>query len=270
MKILLNCLIILFAVMNVHAQHFYVRAGMGAAISTASSTFYSDNYNLGGEITDTKVIIKGYGSGIPVSASIGYNFKKNVCIDLGINYFNGFKIKYETIYPNLQIENKTMVKMYSLVPALTYSIKSKKFEPYVRLGMIIGVITQVKYDMYGRLSNYYNHVDAKADDYGGIPVGCQVALGTDLVINRFFSFFLETRMDAISYSPEHGKLSEYKYDDKDHMWEFTTKEKKVNYVNFIDYTEDIPDDQPDQQLKFTVPLNNLALIIGIKYKLSKT
>jgi hypothetical protein len=269
MKKLVTCYIILFAGMNVHAQCFYVRTGLGAAISTAPTSFYTDDYDIYGSLSDTKVIMKGYGTGIPVSVSIGYNFRKYFGFDLGFNYFNGIKVKSETIYPDLHLDNKTMAIMYSIVPALTFNILLKKVEPYARFGMIIGVKTQVKYEMHGELSSNYSHIDGKTEDYGGTPVGCQVALGTDVILNRFISFFLEARMDAITYSPEHGKLYEFKFNNEDHLWEFTTKEKKVNYVNSIDYNKEIPDDSPDQRLKFTVPLNNLALLIGIKFYLFK-
>jgi hypothetical protein len=97
----------------------------------------------------------------------------------------------------------------------------------------------------------------------------QAAMGTDIVLGDKLSLFAEIQVDGISYAPKHGKYTKYDVNGTDQLENMTTKEKEVDYVTDIDYGEDIPDDQPDKQLRNNYPLTNVGLILGLKIKIGQ-
>jgi hypothetical protein len=266
-RILLICL--LFIGMSVQAQKFYVRAGLGAAVSTAAYITYEVNFtsNDNNKITTKKA---GLGTGLPFVLAAGYKLNENFGFEFGIDYFYGFSAKSKTVSPTYSYESKWHGQMLSLVPAFVMTFPVDKFHPYARLGLKLGVMNSVVYNDHEVRTSYPEKatetvIDSKSKDYGGIAIGVQAALGTDYAINDKVSIFGEIQVDGISYSPKHGKYLEYSQDGVDQMGSRTVKDNKWDYLKEIDGSTTIPDDQPDKKTRINYYFGNVGLVIGVKF-----
>jgi hypothetical protein len=268
-KLLLMCL--LLTGLSIQAQKIYVRAGLGAALSTSAVYLGNTDYSSNNETAEASK--KGFGTGLPFVLAAGYKIHENIKIELGVNYFYGFNLKYEYTSSNAKYSYKMNAQMLSLVPAFIFNLPLEKFQPYARLGLKIGIlnrlITEENAEFTGELKTFADTRDYILRDYGGIPVGVQAAIGTEIVLSDKFSFFGEIQVDGISYAPAHGKYTKYEENGADQLGNMTTKEKEVDYVTDIDYNENIPDDQPDKEIKTNYPLNNVGIVIGVKINIGQ-
>jgi hypothetical protein len=177
-------------------------------------------------------------------------------------------MKFSDVTTYSKYEGKWSAQMLSLVPALIITLPLEKFQPYARLGLKIGILNRLIAEEYQEISGEYkmfaNTHDYKLRDYGGVPIGVQAAVGTDIKLGEKLSFFGEIQVDGISYAPTHGKYIKYETNGVDQLGNMTTKEKEFDYVTEINNNDETPDDQPDKQLKTNYPLNNVGLVIGIK------
>ena len=263
--------VLLLSGLSVQAQKLYIRAGIGAAITT--SAYFIGDWNSTGNSNTAEVKKKGLGTGLPFVLAAGYQVHENILIELGVDYFYGFKVKYNDYTTYAKYEDNFKAQMLSIVPALVFTIPLEKFQPYARLGLKIGVLNRIiseeHAELTGELKTFAETRDYKTRDYGGIPIGVQAAMGTDIVLGDKLSLFAEIQIDGISYAPKHGKYTKYDVNGTDQLENMTTKEKEVDYVTDIDYGEDIPDDQPDKQLRNNYPLTNVGLILGLKIKIGQ-
>jgi len=268
---------LLFTGMSIQAQKIYFRGGFGAAVSTAADISYhltgiSDSTSWTAQTLATKKA--GVGTGLPFVIAAGYKLSDNFSAELGIDYFYGFNVAVKDIFYYSPIESKGRGQMLSLVPAFVLTFPIEKFHPYARLGLKIGVLNSVVYNIhetYTYITQNENTItvdlESKSKDYGGIAIGVQAALGTDYALNEKISLFGEIQVDGISYSPKHGKYLEYSENGADQMGNMTEKQKKWNYLKDIDYNKSIPDDQPWEKPRLNYRFGNVGLIVGVKFNL---
>ena len=268
-KLLLVCL--LLAGLSIQAQKFYVRAGIGAALST--SAYFVGDYTNSDNTNAATAKKKGLGTGLPFVLAAGYKIHENFKIELGVDYFYGFKLKYKDVSLWAKNEGNFSAQMLSLVPALIFTLPLEKFQPYARLGLKIGILNRIISEEHseftGEGKTFADTRDYTNRDYGGVPFGIQAAFGTDIVLNSTLSLFGEIQVDGISYAPTHGKYTKYEENGADQLGNMTTNEKEVDYVTDIDYNENIPDDQPDKELKTNYPLNNVGIVIGVRINIGQ-
>jgi hypothetical protein len=211
------------------------------------------------------------GTGVPIVLAAGYNFNSNFGIEVGIDYLAGFSQKNKHETPDFSIIGKQWGQMLSLVPALFITFPSGKFSPYARLGLKLGIFNRVILENEAAaISSQLDDVTMKSKDYGGVAIGVQAAVGTDYNLNDRISIFGEIQLDGISYSPAHGKFTVYNVGGVDRLDDMTTREKTWNYVKEIDYTSNIPSDQPDERLMGNNHFGNVGFILGIKFRFSNT
>jgi hypothetical protein len=258
---------LLFIGMNLHAQKIYVRAGLGAVVSTSAEiVLESNSSSTSSTLTSKKA---GLGTGLPFVLAPGYKFNEHFGIELGINYFYGFTIKEKDESSYSSSEKKSHGQMLSLVPAFIMTFSVDKIHPYARMGLILGVMNSVVYKNHETSTPSVKatamEIDSKSKDYGGIAIGAQAALGTDYAISDKISLFGEIQVDGISYTPKHGKYLEYSQNGVDVMGDRTVKQNKWDYRKEIDFTQAMPDDQPDQVARVNHRFGNVGLVIGVKY-----
>ena len=257
---------LLFIGMNMQAQKIYIRAGLGAAVSTSADIVREFNYSSTSNTMTSKKA--GLGTGLPFVLAPGYKFNDHFGVELGINYFYGFTIK-EKNEGYSSSEKKFHGQMLSLVPAFIMTFAVDKIHPYARLGLILGVMNSVIYKNHETSSPELKaatmEIDSKSKDYGGIAIGAQAALGTDYAISDKISLFGEIQVDGVSYAPKHGKYLEYSQNGVDVMGDRTVKQNKWDYKKEIDFTQTMPDDQPDQNPRVNHRFGNVGLIVGVKF-----
>jgi len=258
--------------MSLQAQKIYVRAGLGAAVTTAANIIGDNTMTNDGtdKVTTKKA---GLGTGLPFVLAAGYKLHENFFVELGIDYFYGFSIKskdvYPTYYPSSSIDSKWHGQMLSIVPAVVMTFAINKIHPYARLGLKLGVLNSVVYNdteikSAPERAGESTH-ESKSKDYGGIALGVQAALGTDYAISDKISLFGEIQVDGISYSPKHGKYLEYSIDGVDQMGNRTVNQNEWDYLKDVDYTKNITADQPDEASRVNHRFGNVGLVIGVKY-----
>jgi hypothetical protein len=252
--------------MSIQAQKAYVRAGLGAAVSTSANM--AREYNSSSTSSTLTSKKAGLGTGLPFVIAPGYKFNEHFGVELGINYFYGFTIK-EKNEGYSSSENKYHGQMLSLVPAFIMTFSVDKIHPYARLGLILGVMNSVVYKSHQtsnpELKAAATEIDSKSKDYGGIAIGAQAALGTDYAISDKISLFGEIQVDGISYAPKHGKYLEYSQNGVDVMGDRTEKQNKWDYKKEIDFSQAMPDDQPDQVARVNHRFGNVGLVVGVKF-----
>jgi hypothetical protein len=253
----------------VQAQSFYVRAGLGAAISTSPristqfTTFGDSAFFY--QTDDSKRICLA--NGVPIVAAAGYYFGNNFGIELGVDYFAGFNVKPFDEFYESATTSKGRGSMLSIVPAFVVRINNDKLKPYARLGIIIGVLNKVLDFETSDLSSNSSETTSKI--YGGIAVGAQAALGAELPLNDFISLFGEVNLDEISWAPTKGKYLKDTYNGVDLLPNMTTKEKTWIYVKNLDTSQTIPDSDPNKNTLVNYSFSNVGLIVGVKLNLGK-
>jgi hypothetical protein len=254
--------------MSAQAQKIYVRAGLGAAVSTAADIVYDMNYSSTSNTFTSKKA--GIGTGLPFVLAAGYKINENFGFELGIDYFYGFSIKQKSSTTNSTNESKWHGQMLSLVPAFVMTLPLDKIHPYARLGLILGVLNSVVYQNHEVRTSFPEKAtetitDSKSKDYGGIAVGVQAALGTDYVLSDNISIFGEIQVDGINYCPKHGKYLNYSENGVDIMGAWTVKQNKWDYKKEVNSAQTTPDDQPSQNTKVSDHFGNVGLVVGVKF-----
>ena len=261
---------ILLIGMSAQAQKIYIRAGFGAAVSTAAN--YMVNYNnVSGSNTATSKK-QGYGTGLPFVLAAGYSLNEHFGFELGIDYFMGFPLKQTGKSNYSSFETKWKGQMLSIVPAFVMTLPLDKVKPYARLGLKLGVLNSAVYTDHN-VSSYPVKTtsdlttDSKSKDYGGIAIGAQAAVGTDFVLSDLLSLFGEIQLDGISWSPKKGKYTEYSENGVDQMGSRSVKRNTWVYLKEVDHSKTIPDDQPAEYSKENITFGNVGLVIGVKINL---
>jgi hypothetical protein len=257
--------------MSGQAQKIYFRGGIGAAVTTAADihlnrTFVSDSASSRNQ--SIKTTKEGIGSGLPFALAAGYMINENFSVELGIDYFYGFTIKEKQTYTNSdwQWVSESHGQMLSLVPAVILTVPLNKIQPYARLGLMLGVLNSVV--NVGSPPQSPDTINIwKEKDYGGLAIGVQTALGINYALSEKLSLFAEIQLDAISYSPKHGKYLEVKDHGVDLLALFSEKNKKWDYLKDIDFDKEIPNDQPGEQVRVNYRFGNVGLIVGVKFHL---
>jgi hypothetical protein len=258
---------------SVQAQNLYLRAGAGVAMST--SAFYIADYTNTTNSYTATMKKQGFGTGLPFVLAAGYNLNEHFSLELGVDYFYGFTIKQKaenTFSSFNSYETKMRGKMLSIVPAFVVHLPLDKFKPYARLGVKLGVVNSVvskkhEVNTSSGKSTAATDIQSKSKEYGGIALGVQAAVGTDFPLSDRLSLFGEIQVDGISYSPTHGKYTEYIVNGVDKLNDRTVRENTWDYVKEVSYPSNIPDDQPDQFGKINQPFGNVGLVLGVKINL---
>ena len=252
----------------VQAQSFYLRGGIGAALSTSPRISYefiqSGDSGMTSQVTSKRV---GFANGLPMVIAGGYYFGNNFGIELGVDYFAGFNVKGFDQYYESTSDSKGRGSMLSIVPALVIRINNDKLKPYARLGVMIGVLNKV---LDFETSTYTSNTsESTAKIYGGIAVGAQAAVGAELPLGKLLSLFGEVNFNAISWAPTKGKLLKDNYNGVDQLPNETTKEKTWIYVKNTDSSEIIPDSDPNKYTMINYSFSNVGLIVGVKVNFGK-
>ncbi len=256
--------------MNAYGQKIYIRGGLGVAVSTAA--YYTGDYNHSGSNDIITAKKQGIGTGLPFVLAVGYKLNKHFGFELGIDYFYGFKMKTKSTSDYYTYETKYSGQMLSIVPAFVISLPLDKILPYARLGLKLGVLNSLvmsdhNVNSYPQKATTSITIDSKSKLYGGIAFGVQSAVGADFVLSDLISLFAEIQVDGISYSPSHGKFTEYTENGVDKLSSMTEKEKRWDYLKEVDGNKTIPDSEPDENVKQNYPFGNVGLVIGVKVNL---
>ncbi|MCX6242022.1 MAG: outer membrane beta-barrel protein [Bacteroidetes bacterium] len=240
---------------------FYLSLGVGAGINTARTyDLYQDGI---------KVHPVGLGKGFAPVLRAGIFLNDFMAIELGVAYRMGINTKVDISNPAIGSptgSDKFSGGMLQLVPAVVIQpdFDLGSVSPYARVGVIIGIIPNIKCKFDATTGN---HNEVGTIKYtGGVSIGGSAALGCDFDLSDMLALYVEIYYDAMAYAPTKGKMTKYSVDGQDQLSTLNTSQKETKFVK--DLTGFVHDhDSPDQQLKNSYPFNNVGLNVGVKIKL---
>jgi len=172
-------------------------------------------------------------------------------------------------FDEMLITTKVNGQMFQITPEICISLGLKKFNPYSRIGIIVGILPSIKQtvDMEGDFGNSITRTNAIVKMKGGIALGVMVAAGLEISLGNKLSFFGELDFSQISYVPRKGKFTKFDIDGEDQLSDMTTSEKEMKFVKKIDNTQTQPNYEPTEVLQSNFPFSHIGLNIGVKITL---
>jgi outer membrane protein W len=260
-------------VSNVKAQGFYLGIGGGYGFPAAKQADYETKGGSGsGKITKVNYSL---GKGTTAGLFVGYMFNKNFGAELGVSYLFGSKtiILDEFTATNVSASDETIYKgnMLRLTPTLKMMIGEGKLQPYMKIGMIVGVAGKFTYE--------YNSSDITPSESsssqqiveytGGVSLGFYGGLGINYALSDKLSLFGEIAGNYQNWAPTKGELVTFTNDGVDELHLLTTYDKEVEFSNELTINSNTPTNpgSPDQQLKFYVPFSSIGINIGLVFTL---
>lgn len=176
---------------------------------------------------------KGFGGGLTFYATVGYAFTKYLSAELGFSYLAGSTLQsnynssstsiypFDTNYSNETI-NSTLKSSarYRFLPAVKFSIPMKKFTPYIKAGLVMGLGGQLTVNNDFSETGYFiengmRTINTPVTEFfalnatGGISLGYIGAAGVEYALSDFISLFLEATLINESWSPSKGDITQF-------------------------------------------------------------
>jgi len=260
---------------NLSAQQMYASINAGYGLKMGTQSMFSDyNYNStnGHSISTRKAIDVSFGKGFCFGAAFGYMLTKNIGGELNVSYLVGGKTKSKfsstTVETGLTTTFRTSdesvsANMFRIIPTIVIAAGLEKFDPYAKLGLIIGM-GSMKFE-----NNVNDNGDVsvtKNKMYGGVALGLSSAMGVKYNINDMMSVFAELNMVSLSYAPKKGKTTEYKINGIDQLPTMTTNEKETKFVKETtsDSSSPILASEPSESTRQKWPFSSLGLNLGFR------
>lgn len=238
----------------------------------------SDNYTykektLGPIIETFSFVDLTLGKGINIGGSAGYMFNKNIGIELGTSYLIGGSTNFTHSYSYPTYTDyytyKVYTKMFKLIPTLVVSGGFEILDPYLKLGLIVGLgSVNAEIDRTYKSLNYNASIilHQTEKDNGGIAIGYNTAIGLSYNMGDHFAVFGELNMVNLSYTPTKGEIVSFAIDGEDKLSELNTSEREYEFAD--SYTEDssiiASTSTPTKQLKNRLSLGSIGINIGVK------
>ncbi|MFT4523106.1 MAG: hypothetical protein ACI8ZN_002058 [Bacteroidia bacterium] len=277
-----------YAMNDCSAQNlfFSLQSGYGIGLNKINSNqSYSSTYNYDDETGKgtEEMNSSSFGHSINFGGSIGYLVNNHLGFEIAATWSQSATFKSEEFYEGrsdeynyLEQEHYVMsskASMLQLCPSIQYLFGTNKLQPYVKLGLVVGI---GKIDLQDSYSALYKEDGEKEtytykDDYvydGGTAIGFHCTGGVHYRVNKNISFFGELKNTSLSYAPTKGEWLKSTEDGKEEpLTEYETYEKKVNFVD--SYTENYQDDfdpnKPSTALKTNYAFSALTFNIGFTF-----
>ena len=182
---------LLFISVNAYSQNFYLKAGAGYSIGIATQEIYDIQI---GNTHDIK-----YGSYYPggnFQFGVGYNFNKNISVEVAGSYTLGSSHDFGLIYGDTIVSNLWYANTISIIPSIILQAPMEGFTPYARVGVVFGIPTK-----FFEEKSTIKTGTLKFKETGGIAIGIQSAIGISFKAQDRFSVFAELFGTGMSWSP---------------------------------------------------------------------
>lgn len=247
-----------------------------------SQTFYP---NPVGATTSTVFLQSGswtalegsYGQGASMGLDIGFAFNEYISAELGISYLFGTPMKVTSYYEwDSQTYDRasTMMtaRMLRLTPSAVLTIGKKRFRPYMKAGLAIGVLGHIEYETdrlivresYPVPYGYRSTIRHVWEFSGGVALGFSGAAGVRFNLNERFTFFAELPIIIQSYAPTEGRLTEYIQDGFDRLPTTSASIKEIRFVDELSGEAPIAE-VPSEKLTIWHPFSSVGLSVGVQF-----
>jgi opacity protein-like surface antigen len=264
-------------VSNVKAQGLYLGIGGGYGFPAAKEANYDRKVSLGStsNTTDYTKVNLSLGKGVNAGFFVGYMFNKNLGAELGVSYLFGTKttVLDEASGNNVSQKNENINKgsMLRLTPTLKMMVGEGKLQPYMKIGMIVGVASKYTAEYIGTITNPGGSSSSQEiyEYTGGVSLGFHGGLGINYALSEKLSLFGEIAGNYQNWAPTKGELVTFTNDGVDELPLLTTYEKEVEFSNELTINSNTPANpgSPDQGLKFYLPFSSIGINIGLVFTL---
>ena len=265
--------IAVFALLLSHSAkaQIYIDLGVGYG-APALRQLVAVEYNSTQNSSTFKGIYSSLGQGIQPQLVVGYKINPNTGIEIGYGFLLGSKISADindASNPNFT-ETGTQemyARMHRLSLGTRVAYTEGNIHPYIRMGIIFGVGAKVISTTETTTTGpSFNETYSREEEYtGGLSIGFTTGLGLRYHISESFGIYLEAGLIAQNYSPAHSEITRFDIDGQDQLGGMTTRQKQTDYVDeFTDSGSPI-DGEPDQDLKFHLPMSSWAISAGVHF-----
>jgi hypothetical protein len=233
---MINCIpkvIILFIISFYHsiasAQRFYVKVVEGYIFSSGSSAYNNADPNgltaiqpstdiaisADGGIATIKSLYGSIGVGNKIGLAGGYQLTEHIATELAINYFRSNTFTIGRFSSPLTTQAETCyLRGVDASPTIVIRANNKKFDPYVRAGIIVTIggslwidtsIDQLNGGGVGTLLS----VRAKSEVKSQFSMGMLGAAGMQFHITKLCSVFGEVEYKSFSLSSKSAHITNY-------------------------------------------------------------
>jgi len=270
MKKLLVTLSIFALSLNLFAQGLYIKAGgaynfplatQGIKISESifdSEGFYNLTTNSNG-IQTIEAVSVSLANGFNFGGAAGYLFSKTIGLEVGVSYTKGNTFKTERIYRNRTSTTEISGNMLHITPALIITGDFEKFNPFVRIGAIIG-FGSVTYNEKQISNNNERKLELIFDN--GFAMGGNAAAGISYRLTESLSISGEINFASLSFAPTEGEIVSITDNGEEVESEYP-KIKLVEKYSMINYN-----DNPEtvEMLQEKYPFSSLGLGLNVIYR----
>jgi opacity protein-like surface antigen len=267
MKKIIILLSICISTQAIIAQGLYGEFSLGYALGTSKTNHFEldfSNTTSTASSDEYEQVNVSLGKGTNARATLGYMFNTNLGVELGASYLLGGKTT--SFYKNeiSSIDERSLsAKMFRLNPSFVVKGTLAQFNPYVKIGMIIGAGNILLKDDRSSASGSSSYTQKY---YNGLAMGFSTNLGTYFAISESMSFLCEIQMINLSYSPNKAIYTEYSSDGTDVLPLMSTYEKEVEFVdNYVyDLSAPVNQSEPQKSLKYKFAFGSVGLNVGLK------
>jgi len=268
-------LIVLLICSAAKAQTFYLGLSGGYHLGNGKVTL-GENYTSSNGIGSSDKVSGSYGEGFHIMGTLGFNLNENFGLECDVNFIDGrsFETSYFSSHNNgtgqlitsqYNLESKT--EFTQIVPSFVIRTNWSKVDPYAKVGLIFGTGTifysLVERDSYDNFESYY-------ELNGGLGIGVKTAIGANVHLNEWISFFGEFSLNNLSYAPNYGKITSLIENGAETVDDLSVHEREVEFVDHynFNYNENHQENEPSKAIKTSYPLGSFGLQLGLKIYLN--
>lgn len=249
----------------------YVRAGLGYGFSTSKEVFGTSSTTTTSSSSD-KLVANTSGAGLQIGAAFGYNFSKNLGLDLGVQYLMGAKQTITDTYngqsTTTTTTQTTKANQIRLMPALVVSTGGEKIEPYARMGLILPLGGTINTEIKNKLAS--DEIIQNVKTTGVFSLGWHSAMGVNYYLNEKMAIFGEVGLQSLSIGAKKSVVTKYTVSGADKLNDLKTIQKEINYVTEMTDKSNVSgtsadNSKPLDALRSYRQFGNLGINVGIKF-----
>ena len=259
----ITLLAITFLSFTTYGQNLEASFSLGYGVGILKSDFGFNRTRTNN--TDVRDYVSySLGKGTRINAGATYQLKENIKAGLDIGYQIGGKTKSvetdlrtaPTLVKTTTIKSNTL----SFVPNITLSLSNDGFAPYLKTGLFLGfpkiklherdeaISTSSRDTKYSKSTAFgiYNAVGAHMEMFG-------------------LKFFGELFANLASYNTKYSEITSVIVNGTEEISNFNVKSLQTVYLKNYDRGKNIPNTQPDEELRIKMPFSAIGFKIGVKY-----
>jgi len=263
-RIFISFLIIALLPLFAFGQGMYAKLNVGYYFPVGTQTLLTE-INQTATSNTSEPIDVSLGAGLDLGLAIGYMFSENIGAELGVSYLIGRKFEANENF-NLGIFTRNSVtklsgKSININPQVVITGGVKSLKPFAKFGLVFGFASINERDQVTDRDLYVSEWKYK----GGVAIGFSADFGLEYSLSDQLSIAVSFRNVSMAYSPKVGNLEVATFNGVNELDNLETIDKEIEFVDKIDYTVNIEDFEPDQELREKYPFSGFGLNLGVKF-----